>query len=383
MDVNNPLALLGGISPATFMKRHWQKKPLLVRQAWPGVQPPLARAALFDLAASEDVEARLVQQQDGNWRVRQGPLVRRSLPPVSRSGWTLLVQGLDLHVPAAHAMLQAFNFLPAARLDDLMVSWASDGGGVGPHVDSYDVFLLQVQGRRRWQIGRVKDASFVEGAPLKLLQHFEPTQEWVLEPGDMLYLPPRWAHDGVAQGADCMTCSIGLRAPAATELARDLLLRLADEADEDHQDLLAGSRVALYTDPAQTATANPGQLPPALLAFASQAVARQLADSEAMARVLGAWLTEPKPAVWFRAGAALDGGAVRLNSRTRMLYDERHVFINGEALRAAGRDARLMRELADTRRLSAADCARLSSDAREQLDSWAQAGWLDAEPAAN
>jgi 50S ribosomal protein L16 3-hydroxylase len=380
MDVNAPLALLGGLSPATFMKRHWQKKPLLVRQAWPGVVPPLSRAALFDLAGSEDVESRLVQRKGAGdaakWGVKHGPFARRALPPVSRPDWTLLVQGLDLHVPAAHAMLQAFNFLPAARLDDLMVSWASDGGGVGPHLDSYDVFLLQVHGARRWQIGRPADSSFVEGAPLKLLRHFEPEQEWVLEPGDMLYLPPRWAHDGVAQGADCMTCSVGLRAPSATELARDLLLRLADEADEDHQDRLESNRIALYADPKQLAMTNPAELPPALLDFAGQAVVRQLADSDAMARVLGAWLTEPKANVWFSAGNELVPGGVRLDSRTRMLYDARHVFINGEALRAGGRDAKLMRQLADTRALTAAECARLSEDARGLLGDWAQAGWV-------
>ena len=152
MDIQAPLALLGGLSPAQFMRRHWQKKPLLVRQAWPGVQPPLGRAALFDLAAQDDVESRLVQRRaDGRWAVRQGPMPRRALPPVARPDWTLLVQGLDLHEPAAHAMLSRFRFVPDARLDDLMVSWASDGGGVGPHLDSYDVFLIQAQGRRRWR----------------------------------------------------------------------------------------------------------------------------------------------------------------------------------------------------------------------------------------
>ena len=381
MDVDAPLTLLGGLSPATFMKRHWQKKPLLIRQAWPGVLAPLARPALFDLVARDDVESRLVQQEPaGAWRVRQGPLARRALPPLSRPGWTLLVQGLDLHVPAACAMLDMFRFLPAARLDDLMVSWASVGGGVGPHIDSYDVFLLQVEGRRRWRVGRVRDPTWVEEAPLKLLRHFKPTQEWLLEPGDMLYLPPRWGHDGVAEGGDCMTCSIGLRAPAATELARDLLLRLADEADEDHQEAMEGGRAALYADPRQAATSTPGALPTALLRFASEALARQLSEPEAISRALGALLTEPKPQVWFetvaRSGCGT-GAGLRLNARSRMLYDERHVFINGEALRAGGRDARLMRRLADTRKLSNVDCERLSADARQLLGTWIEAGWVE------
>ena len=378
MDVNAALPLLGGISPATFMQRHWQKKPLLVRQAMAGVKPPMSRAALFDLAGSEDAESRLVVRAEGAWQVRTGPVPRRALPPVSRPGWTLLVQGLDLHVPAAHELLSRFRFIPAARLDDLMVSWASPGGGVGPHVDSYDVFLLQVQGQRRWRVGKVKDAAFVEGAPLKLLRHFEPTQEWLLEPGDMLYLPPGWGHDGVAESGDCMTCSIGFRAPAAGELARELLMRLADEGDEDDG---TSAAAALYRDPQQPATATPGALPDGLLQFARAALERQLSEPDALARVFGEMLTEPKPQVWFDAGAPRTPGGVRLNARSRMLYDDRHVYINGEALRAGGRDASLMRKLADTRALGAADCARLSAPAAALLDDWVAAGWARQDAA--
>ncbi len=375
MDVDEPLPLLGGISPATFMQRHWQKKPLLVRQALPGVTPPLSRAALFELAGSQDVESRLVVRADRAWRVRSGPLPRRALPPVSRPGWTLLVQGLDLHVPVAHELLSKFRFVPAARLDDLMVSWASPGGGVGPHVDSYDVFLLQVHGRRRWQVGKVRNAAFVAGAPLKLLRQFEPTQEWLLEAGDMLYLPPGWGHDGVADGGDCMTCSVGFRAPAAGELARELLMRLADEG-EGEGDVVAPSATVLYRDPKQQATTTPGALPDGLLAFARAALERQLADPDALARVFGEMLTEPKAQVWFDGGAPRRAGAVRLDARSRMLYDDRHVFINGEALRAGGRDAGLMRRLADTRALGAGECARLSAPAAALLDDWVAAGWV-------
>ena len=308
MDVDAALTLLGGLSPAAFMKRHWQKKPLLVRQAWPGVQPPVSRAVLFELAGRDDVESRLVMLQDGAWRVRSGPVPRRALPPLSRPGWTLLLQGLDLHVPAAHAMLQPFRFVPAARLDDLMLSWASPGGGVGPHLDSYDVFLLQVQGRRRWRVGRVSDAAWVEGAPLKLLRHFEPTQEWVLEPGDMLYLPPGWGHEGNAEGGDCMTCSVGFRAPAAAELARELLVRLADESEEAEEQ---GAASTLYRDPGQSATDAPGLLPEGLLAYARAAVAKHCrvcsaSCSPSRSRRCGsraAMQSRPAPCAWTRAAA--------------------------------------------------------------------------------
>lgn len=372
MDVQTPLTLLGGLSPAAFMRRHWQKRPLLVRQAWPGVQPPLPRAALFDLAGHEDVESRLVAREAAGWKVRHGPLPRRALPPLARPGWTLLVQGLDLQVAAAAEMRSHFRFVPDARLDDLMVSWASPGGGVGPHVDSYDVFLLQVRGRRRWRVAPPGDAGFVEGLPLKILRHFEPQHDWVLDPGDMLYLPPLWGHDGVAEGGDCITCSVGFRAPAADELARELLQRLADEEGE------AGR---LYRDPRQAATSTPAAMPAALVEFARTAIERRLADPEWLPRALGEWASEPKPRVWFTGGgAARAGRGVCLDPRTRMMYDARHVFINGEAFRAGGRDAALMQRLADERQLPAAEARKLSAGAAQLLDGWVDAGWLQREP---
>ncbi|EGJ12298.1 cupin domain-containing protein [Rubrivivax benzoatilyticus] len=371
MDLNAPIALLGGLSPQAFMRRHWQKKPLLVRQALPGVTPPLARAALFDLAGSEDVESRLVQRDGGRWSLRQGPFARRALPPASRPGWTLLVQGLDLHVPAAHELLRRFSFIPEARLDDLMLSWASDGGGVGPHLDSYDVFLIQVHGRRRWRIGPVADETLLPDMPVRLLQNFEPAEEWVLEPGDMLYLPPRWGHDGIAEG-ECMTASAGFRVPLQTGLARELLQRLAED------DELGDG--ALYRDPRQPATATPGEIPAGLREFAGRAVERLLTRRGALDRALGEILSEPKPRVWFD-GEAVDGdeafgAGVALDPKSRMLYDERHVFLNGESFVAGGRDARLMRRLADDRVLSARDCAGLSDGARETVAGWIETGWV-------
>ena len=232
-------SLLGGLTPAQFMRRHWQKKPLLIRNAIPGFQPLLSRRALFALAADEAVESRLIVHKPAGWQLKHGPFAGSAFPPFKQKRWTLLVQGVDLHLQAAHELLQRFRFVPDARLDDLMMSWASDGGGVGPHFDSYDVFLLQAHGQRRWRIGRQKDLSLEPDVPLKILSHFEPEEEHLLNPGDMLYLPPRWAHDGIAVGDDCMTYSVGFRVPQRGGLAAELLQRMADEWEDS----------ALYRDP--------------------------------------------------------------------------------------------------------------------------------------
>ena len=371
MDIQQPLTLLGGLTPAQFMRRHWHKKPLLVRQAIPNFQPPVLRPEMFALAAEESVESRLVQQIKGGWKLRHGPFARRSLPAMSQREWTLLVQGVDLHNDAVHQLMQQFRFVPEARLDDLMISYATDGGGVGPHFDSYDVFLLQAHGRRRWRIGRQKDLTLKEGIPLKVLAEFEPEEEFVLEPGDMLYLPPRYAHDGIAEG-ECMTYSIGFRAPARAELAQELLVRLSEDAAEDEQ-------VQMYRDAKQEAVAEPGAIPAELQAFAKEALERALSQPLALERALGEYLTEPKPNVWFEAS---DGGAmleaVRLDRRTRMMYDAQHIFINGESYRAGGKDATLMRRLANQRYLSSKDIQRASDEALELLSIWCDDGWAHA-----
>ena len=371
MDIQQPLTLLGGLTPAQFMRRHWHKKPLLVRQAIPNFQPPVLRPEMFALAAEESVESRLVQQIKGGWKLRHGPFARRSLPAMSQREWTLLVQGVDLHNDAVHQLMQQFRFVPEARLDDLMISYATDGGGVGPHFDSYDVFLLQAHGRRRWRIGRQKDLTLKEGIPLKVLAEFEPEEEFVLEPGDILYLPPRYAHDGIAEG-ECMTYSIGFRAPARAELAQELLVRLSEDAAEDEQ-------VQMYRDAKQEAVAEPGAIPAELQAFAKEALERALSQPLALERALGEYLTEPKPNVWFEAS---DGGAmleaVRLDRRTRMMYDAQHIFINGESYRAGGKDATLMRRLANQRYLSSKDIQRASDEALELLSIWCDDGWAHA-----
>lgn len=370
MDINTPLTLLGGLTASQFMRRHWHKKPLLVRQAIPGFKAPIPRARLLAMAGEDGVESRLIQQLEGdNWKLSHGPLSRRSLPALTKPGWTVLVQGVDMHDAKAHELLQQFRFVPEARLDDLMISFATDQGGVGPHFDSYDVFLLQAQGRRRWRIGRQKDLSLQQGKPLKILSNFEPEEEFVLEPGDMLYLPPKWAHDGVAEG-ECMTYSIGFRSPDRSELGRELLLRMSDEPDEPETPVI-------YRDPKQEAVSNPALIPEGMYDFAREALKKAMAEPLALERALGEYLSDPKPNVWFEHGD--ENGmfeSVVLDRRTRMMYDAKHIFINGESYLAGGRDATLMRKLADSRALSRKDLATASDDALELLSSWFDAGWV-------
>lgn len=410
MDIDKPLTLLGNLTPAQFMRRHWQKKPLVVRQAITPDQHLISRTNLFRLAALPDVESRLIVQQPNppkktgrtsqseapvQWTLKSGPFAARTLPALSASGWTLLVQGVDSHNADVHALMQSFRFIPDARLDDVMVSFATSQGGVGPHFDSYDVFLLQTSGRRRWRISRQKDLTLQEGMPLKILQNFEPDEEFVLDAGDMLYLPPRYAHDGVAEAfnddgtpsQDCITCSIGFRAPAQAELAAELLHRLADfnllDDDDNEGSMAVNSRSAgLYKDPGQSATPTPAEMPISLQTFAQSAVLEALKNPLALACVLGEYLTEPKPRVWFEEQEQLtdwvSSTPLQLDVQTRMMYDAEHVFINGESHRARGADAKLMRRLADSRMLTPPELKRASPAARELLQNWAAAGWLRA-----
>jgi len=378
MDPHRPMALLGGLSAVEFMRRHWQKKPLLVRAACPDALPDVDRSRLFALAARDDVESRLVQRAAARWSVRPGPIARRALPTLATRAWTLLVQGVDLHDEQAHRLLRCFRFIPDARLDDVMCSYASDGGGVGPHVDSYDVFLLQTRGRRRWQIGRAAKARLHDDVPLKMLADFVPSEEWILEPGDMLYLPPGWGHDGVALG-ECITASIGFRAPRSRELAIDVAQRLAEAARDDADPSGDGSR---YRDAGTPVADRPARIPESLQRFATAALERLLADRIATSRALGEVLSEPKPGTWFERAevSVVPASTIALDRRTRMLYDERFVFVNGEAYRAGGRDATLMRQLADRRRLAARSVASASVAARDLLAEWLSAGWCVAEP---
>jgi 50S ribosomal protein L16 3-hydroxylase len=368
------LPLLGNLTPAQFLRDYWHKKPLLIRAAIPGFKPLVKFDRLAELAALNHVEARLVTHADGAWDMQSGPLAE--LPPRTQREWTLLVQGMNLHEPKADAVLRQFRFIPDARLDDLMVSYATDGGGVGPHFDSYDVFLLQAQGKRRWRIGAQEDLSLVDGLPLKILANFTPEQEFVLEPGDMLYLPPQYAHDGVAEG-ECMTYSIGFRSPSYQELGEAFLQFMADSID------LPGR----YADPELAHSKNPAEIPRDMIANVTEELNKVRWDEDDVTIFLGEHLSEPKHNVFFTPPAKpLPVGrfmeqagrrGLKLSPKTLMLYRGKHVFINGESFEVGRADKTVLDPLANGRELAGAMLPKASEDVREALYTWYQDGWIE------
>ncbi|MBI2311085.1 MAG: cupin domain-containing protein [Betaproteobacteria bacterium] len=370
-----PIAL-GGLSIAGFLRRHWQKQPLLVRDALPGFGAMLEPRDLMALAACEEAESRLVTVRRGKWEVRHGPFTLGTFDRLPARGWSLLVQGVNHFLPEADALLRRFDFIPYARLDDLMVSFAPPGGGVGPHFDSYDVFLLQGSGRRRWQISGQRDRALVKDAPLRILRRFRPEQEWVLDPGDMLYLPPRYAHDGIA-ATDCMTYSVGFRAPSHQELATRFLAHLDDRIRIE----------GMYADPGLRAARRPARIPPDMLRSVSKVLKRIRWRDSDIVEFLGCFLTEPKPHVYFRRPARpasprafLDRvrrHGARLDLKTLMLFTPSALFINGEKA-AAGHAARgTLSRLADARCLPPGSA--LATDEADLLYRWYRDGYICPE----
>ena len=276
------------LDPARFMSDYWQQRPLFIPQGLAGIAPPLSADELAGLACEPEVEARLILERGGRrpWEVRHGPFDEGAFQDLPETHWTLLVQDVDKHLPRSAAFLDPFRFVPDWRFDDLMVSYAADQGSVGPHIDEYDVFLVQVQGTRRWRIHTrpVADDEFIPDLDLRLLPRFEAEQEWLARPGDVLYLPPRVAHWGIAEG-ECMTCSVGFRAPALRELAHDWAETLVEET-------IPASH---YRDPARNQTAIGAEIPEAVVGQFQQLLAPlQHPRPDLLRRWLGCFLTEPK-----------------------------------------------------------------------------------------
>ncbi|MDD4928374.1 MAG: cupin domain-containing protein [Gallionella sp.] len=340
--------LLGNLSVNEFLRDYWQKKPLLIRGALPEFTGLLTPQQAIELACEEDVQARLVTQRHGQFELEQSPFTAKDFKGLSKTTWTVLVQGLNHHLPEAADLLKRFDFIPHARLDDLMVSYAPKGGGVGPHFDPYDVFLLQGMGHRRWQISTQADRTLIEGAPLRILKDFKIEQEWILAPGDMLYLPPQCAHNGIAED-DCMTYSIGFRTPAYQELAEQFLVYLQDRICVD----------GIYADPDLKTQKHPSEISSDMLYQVEKAIKQVRWDKEDIANFLGCYLSEPKPHIFFDAPEpelslkkftkAIQKTGVTLDLKTQMLCHKNSIFINGETVQATECDYDLLRELADHR----------------------------------
>lgn len=278
--------LPGGMSAEEFLRDYWQKKPLLIRQAFPEFESPLSADELAGLSLEEEVESRIVLEQGATpWELRHGPFTEDDYRTLPERDWTLLVQAVDQFVPEVAELLQAFRFLPSWRLDDVMISYAARGGSVGPHYDNYDVFLLQGHGHRRWKVGQPcgPDSPLLPHPDLRILSDFEQQDEWLLGPGDMLYLPPGLAHYGIAEDA-CMTYSIGFRAPSHGEI----LTHFSDFLSQylgDHQ---------RYSDAGLSLPADPAQIDDQTVERLQRLILELVQDKEALGTWFGRYMTEPR-----------------------------------------------------------------------------------------
>jgi 50S ribosomal protein L16 3-hydroxylase len=364
------IAHLGGLTARQFLCDYWQKKPLLIRQAFPGFGATLTPEELAGLSCEEDAQSRLVLENRGKWQLEQGPFDEERFSRLPKKGWSLLVQGVNHFLPEGAELLQKFNFIPTARLDDLMVSFAPDGGGVGPHFDSYDVFLLQGHGQRLWRVSEQEDMELVEGAPLRILKNFHTSQEWLLQPGDMLYLPPCLAHWGIAVGP-CMTWSVGFRAPSAQELGTQFLAHLQEHI----------SLEGMYADPDLKLQAHPAEISSQMIARVEGMLNNIRWDKADVARFLGEYLTEPKSHIVFtpprrmapdKFGERLQREGIHLDLKSQMLISGSTVFINGEAVNVEVESFPLMQQLADTGVLPPLQTGQVV----ELLCQWYNAGYL-------
>jgi 50S ribosomal protein L16 3-hydroxylase len=279
--------ILGNISKEQFLKEYWQKKPLLIRQAYPNFEPLIPADELAGMSLEEEIESRIIMENgpDSPWQLISGPFQEETFGSLPEDKWTLLIQGVDQWLPEAADLLQDFNFIPNWRIDDLMISFATDGGSVGPHYDQYDVFLLQAEGQREWRIGQMcsEHDAFLQETKLRLLAKFEETDRWILEPGDMLYLPPRLAHYGISQG-NGQTYSIGFRAPSQSELMHSLVDQIDASSNEDQR----------YGDPELALQTHSGEINEAALQQVRDFMMQALADPVLLSDAIGKLMTEAK-----------------------------------------------------------------------------------------
>jgi 50S ribosomal protein L16 3-hydroxylase len=374
IQIGAGMQLLGGMSAEEFLRDYWQKKPLLIRQAVPDFCGVVDWQEMQELAQRDEVLSRLVERRDGSWSLERGPFTARRLSRLGDdSNWSLLVSDLNHWSQGGAELFKQFNFIPYARLDDLMVSYALTDGGVGPHFDSYDVFLLQAVGRKCWQISGQSDHALVEGAPLRILKNFCVDQEWLLEPGDMLYLPPKFAHNGIALEPG-MTYSIGFRAPTEQELISQFLMYVAERME----------REGIYADPELSVPSHPAQVPDLMVGKLTAMLKGELWQEGDVGCFLGSYLSEPKPHVFFDApdddmtrdqfAEAAQASGVMLDLKTQMLFIGQQFFVNGETLEVMDQvDHDLLVQLADMRRIAPQE---LSVVVLDYFYGWFQCGYL-------
>ncbi|MCF7220238.1 cupin domain-containing protein [Lysobacter sp. TLK-CK17T] len=364
------------MAPVDFLRDYWQKRPLLIRNAFPDFVSPIQPEDLAGLACEELALSRIVSHDRAGdrWQLRSGPFREDEFPGMPHQDWTLLVQDVDKWDADVASLLDHFDFLPRWRIDDIMVSFAAPGGSVGAHVDQYDVFLLQAQGHRRWQIDA--SAALGRGEPpldfrndteLKLLREFSPTHDWVLGPGDMLYLPPGVPHHGVAEDA-CLTFSVGMRAPSAAELLGDFVDTLAADADESQR----------YRDPDLAPPADPAEIDTAAMNRAVEALNMlRMNDPERLGDWFGRFITLYRSAGEVMAGGPeysrievewdLEQGAVLdRHPWSRMAWRRARrgarLYVNGQAHALSSRDAA---RIANQRSLDGQDYRALSQAGRD------------------
>ena len=345
--------ILGKISVDVFLKKYWQKKPLLIRDAIKNFKSPITEKDLFRIAQNENAISRLIEFKRGIWQVKYGPFKKSGLPKKINTSWTILVQNINHHVPFAESFLNLFKFIPYARLDDLMVSFATKKGSVGPHFDSYDVFLFQAKGEREWKISEQKKFSLDKKSAIKIITNFKAKNTWVLKPGDLLYLPPNVGHWGISQSNDCLTYSIGFRAPGTFEIQSKFL--------DFIQDNLITIKNDLYKDPNLNLQKNPAEINSNMMKKIHHIINRLRWNTNSINTFIGQLLTEPIEGAIFETSKSMTleifkkdlvRKPLKLNPKTRMLFIKNNFYINGEKIETDKKSIMYLKQLANDREVS-------------------------------
>ncbi len=353
MRLNRKTHILGKTSVNDFLKNYWQKKPLLIKNAIPNFVSPITESDLFIIAQNEEAVSRLIEHKQGIWQVKYGPFKKSDLPKKTNIPWTILVQNINHYFPFAESFLNLFKFIPYARLDDLMISYATKKGSVGPHFDSYDVFLFQAQGAREWKISDQKKFTLDKQSSIKIITNFKSKNSWVLKPGDMLYLPPNIGHWGISQSDDCVTYSIGFRAPGTFEIQSKFL--------DFIQDHLITNENEIYKDPNLTPQKNPAEISSNMTKEMRNIVDRLRWDKSSINHFIGQLLSEPiensifetrKPLSLKAFEKSIVHKTLRLNSKTRMLFIKNNFYINGEFIKIDKKYTSFLKQLANDREIS-------------------------------